>query len=146
MHAVAVHADHGFRQERGGHSHARRDLAADQFVELDLIGGGHDFAVTVVDLELRRRDFGMVLFVLESHGALHFGGGVDETAQRVTGQGMIVAAGVHVIELVGFVVALFGVRALEKEAFDFVGGVKRVAVLLVGPQRKLFSTPRMSAA
>ncbi len=83
----------------------RGDLAADQLVELDLVGGGDHFAVAVVDLELRGRDFRVVLLVLEAHRALHFGGGVDEGAQRIAGQRVVVAAGVHVFELAGFVVA-----------------------------------------
>ena len=108
----------------------RRHLAADQFVKLDLVGGGHHFGVAVVDFELRGRDLGVVLFVLEAHGALHFGGGVDESAQRIAGQRVVVAAGVDVLELAGLVVVSLGVGALEEEAFDFVGGVERVAVLL----------------
>ena len=86
VHAAAVDADHGLGQEAGGEAHVGGDLAADQFVKLDLVGGGDHFAVAVVDFELRRRDFGVVLFVLEAHGALHFGGGVDELAQRIAGQ------------------------------------------------------------
>ena len=106
-------------------------LAADQFVELDLVGGGDDFAIAVIDFELRRRDFGMVLFILEAHGALHFGGGVDESAQRIAGQRVVIAAGIDVFELAGFVIVALGVGALEEEAFDFVGGVERVAFFFV---------------
>ena len=73
----------------------------------------------------------MVLLVLEAHRALHFGGGVDERAQRIAGQRVVVAAGVDVFELAGLVVAPLGVRALEQEAFDLVGGVQRVAFVLV---------------
>src|SRR5277367_4053817 len=73
----------------------------------------------------------MIFFVLESHGALDFGGGVNKSAQRIAGQRMVVATGVDVIEFSGFVVASFGVRAIEEETFDFVGRVQRVAVLLV---------------
>ena len=105
VHAAAVDAHDRLRQEAdavkpmlGGH------LAADQLVELDLVGGRHHFAVAVVDFELRRRDFRVVLFVLEAHRALHFGGGVDEGAQRIAGQRVIVAAGVDVFELAGFVI------------------------------------------
>ena len=89
------------------------DLAADQLVELDLIGGGDHFAVAVVDFELRRRDFGVILFVLETHGALHFGRRVDERAQRIAGQRVIVAAGIDVFELVRFVITALGVGALK---------------------------------
>ena len=92
MHAAAVDADDRLGQEARGHAHLRRHLAADQLVELDLVGGGNHFAVAVVDLELRGRDFGVVLLVLEAHRALHFGGGVDELAQRVAGQRVVVAA------------------------------------------------------
>ena len=103
VHAAAVDADDRLRQEARGEAHVGGDLAADQLVELNLIGCGDDFAVAVVDFELRRRDFGVVLLVLETHGALHFGGRVDERAQRIAGQRVIVAAGVDVLELAGFV-------------------------------------------
>ena len=118
-------------RKRRGQSHVGGDLAADQLVELDLVGGGHHFAVAVVDFKLRGRDFRMILLILEAHGALHFGGGVDERAQRIAGQRVIVAAGVDVLELAGFVIVALGVGALEQEAFNFVGGVERVALLLV---------------
>ena len=42
----------------------------------------------------------MVLLVLEAHGALHFGGGVDEGAQRIAGQRVMIA-GIDVFELAG---------------------------------------------
>ena len=80
----------------------RRHLAADQLVELNLIGRRHHFAVAVVDFKLRGRNFRVILLVLESHRALHFGRGIDEGAQRIAGQRVIVAAGVHVLELAGF--------------------------------------------
>ncbi len=44
---------------------------------------------------------------------------------------MVVAAGVDVIEPGCLVVAAFGIGAVEEEAFDFVGGVESVALLLV---------------
>ena len=44
---------------------------------------------------------------------------------------MVIAAGVDVVEFVGFVIAALRVRPLKQEAFDFVGRVERVAVLLV---------------
>ena len=109
----------------------RGDLAADQLVKLDLVGGGDDFAVSVVDFKLRRRDFRVVFLVLEAHGALHFSRRVDERAQRIAGQRMIVAAGIDIFELAGFVIMALGVGAFEEESFDFVGGVERVALLLV---------------
>ena len=98
VHAAAVYADDRLRQERRRHAQAGRDLAAEQLVELDLVGGGDDFAVAVVDLKLRGRDLGVVLLVFEAKRALHFGGGVDEGAQRVAGQRVVIAAGVHIIE------------------------------------------------
>ena len=105
--------------------------AADQLVELNLIGGRNDFAVAVVDFKLRRRDFGVVLFVLETHRALHFGGGVDKGTQRIARQRVIVAAGVDVFKLPRFVIAALGVRSFEQEAFDFVGCIQRVAFFFV---------------
>ena len=80
----------------------------------------------------------MILFVLESHGALHFGGGVDERAQRVAGQRMVVAAGIHVFELAGLVVVALGIHALKQEAFDLVGRVQGVALLFVQVRSETF--------
>ena len=114
----------------GGH------LAADELVELDLIGGGDNFTVSVVNFELRGRDFGVVLLVLEAHGALNFRRGVDEGAQRVAGQRVVVAAGVYVLEPARFGKAPFGVESGEEEAFDLVGGVQGVALLLVQAVRE----------
>ena len=54
VHAAAVDADDGLGQEAGGHAHGVGHLAADQLVELDLVGGGDHFAVAVVDFKLRR--------------------------------------------------------------------------------------------
>ena len=130
MHAAAIHADDRLGQEGRGQSHVGGDLAADQFVELNLVGGGDDFAVTVVDFKLRGSDFGVVFFVLESHGALHFGSGVDKSAQGIAGQRVIVAAGVDVFEFAGFVIMALGVGAFEEEALNFVGGVEGVALFL----------------
>ncbi len=94
-----------------------------------MIGRRHHLGVAVVDFELRRRHFRVILFVLESHGPLHFGAPVDKGAQRIAGQRVIVSAGVHILEFAGFVIAPLGVEARENEAFDFIGGVQRVAVL-----------------
>ncbi len=102
VHAAAVHADDRLGQEGRGQAHVGRHLAADQLVKLDLVGGGDDFAIAVVDFKLRGRNFRMVLLVLEAHRALHFGGGVNEGAQRIAGQGVIVSAGVDVFELAAF--------------------------------------------
>jgi hypothetical protein len=73
----------------------------------------------------------VVLLVLEAHGALHFGRGVDELAQGIERQDVVVAAGVDELELAGLVVALLGVFAGEEEALNLVGGVERVLLLLV---------------
>ena len=51
-----------------------------------MIGSRYYFRVAVVDFKLRGRNLGVVLFVLEAHGALHFGGGIDKRAQRIAGQ------------------------------------------------------------
>ena len=96
-----------------------------------MVGGSHHFRIAVVDFELRRSDLGVVFFVLEAHGALHFGGGVNKGAQRIAGQRMVVAAGIDVLELASFVIAALGVRSLEQETFNLVGRVERVALLLV---------------
>ena len=44
---------------------------------------------------------------------------------------MIISAGIDVLELAGFVVAALGIGPFEQEAFNLVGGVERVALLLV---------------
>src|SRR6185437_1598403 len=129
VHAAAVHADDWLGQEGGRHPQLCRDFAADQFVDLDLVGGGDNFSVAVVDFELRRSDFRVVFFVLETHSALHFGGCVNECAQGIAGQRVVVAAGVHVFEFAGFLEVALGVGAFKEEAFNFVGGVERVALL-----------------
>src|SRR4029077_618940 len=53
------------------------------------------------------------------------------STQRVAGERMVVAAGVDILELASFVVAALGIGTLEQEAFDFVGGIQGIAVLLV---------------
>src|SRR5580658_4518214 len=73
----------------------------------------------------------MVLLVLKAHRALHFGNRIDEVAQRVAGQGVIVAAGVDVLERAGLVVAPFGIEAFKEEALDLAGRVERVAFLRI---------------
>src|SRR5690348_12903597 len=44
---------------------------------------------------------------------------------------MIVAAGVHIFELAGFMVAAFGVSALKEKALYLIRGVERVAFFLI---------------
>ena len=73
----------------------------------------------------------MVFLILESHRALHFGSGVDECAQRVAWQRVVVAARVDIFEISALVIVSFGVGPLEQESFDLVGGVERVTFLLV---------------
>src|SRR6202167_2927308 len=73
----------------------------------------------------------MVLLILEAHGALDFGRGVDKGAQRIAGQRVIVTPGIDVVEFARFGVAALGVDAGKEKAFDFVGGIEGVAVLLV---------------
>src|SRR5579864_9372666 len=73
----------------------------------------------------------MILFVLETHRALHFRSGVDEGAQRVAGKGMVVSAGVDIFELAAFVIVPLGVGAFKEKSFDFVGGVESVFLFLV---------------
>src|SRR3984957_4690383 len=114
MHAAAVHANHGLRKERSGQAHVGRDLAADKFVKLYLVGGSHDFAVSVIDFELRRRNFGMVFLVLEAHRALHFRCRIDESAQSIAGKRVIVSARIYVFELSHFVIVALRVGPLEQ--------------------------------
>src|SRR5664279_1747474 len=78
----------------------------------------------------------MVLLVLEAHGPLHFGRRIDERAQRITRQRVIVAARVNVFEFSSLVVMSLCVFAGEKESLDFVGGVQGVAFLLVQVRSK----------
>jgi hypothetical protein len=88
----------------------------------------------------------VVLLVLEAHRALHLGRGVDEEAQRVARQRVVVAAGRDELELAGLVVAALGVAALEQEALDLVGRVEQVAVLLERSLGEAFRRARMSAS
>ena len=88
----------------------------------------------------------MVLLVREAHRALHLGGGVDELAQRVAGQRVVVAAGRDELEVPGLVVAALGVAALEEEALDLVRDVADRAVLREQLRRgTAFERARMSA-
>src|SRR5581483_7283500 len=54
---------------------------------------------------------------------------------------MIIAASVHVVELVGLMVTALRIRALKQEALNFIGGVKRVAFFFVQIGGKLFEQP-----
>src|SRR5262249_58358312 len=103
------------------------NLDTDHFVELNLVGCGNRSAIAVVDFKLGRRTLRVVLLILESHRALHLGGGIDEGAQRIAGQRVIVAAGIYILELAGFVVAALGIRSLKEEALNLVGRIQRVA-------------------
>jgi hypothetical protein len=126
VHAAAVHADHRLGQVAGRVAHVVGDLAGQQLVKLDLVGRAHNLGVAVVDLILAGRNLGVVLLVLEAHGALHFGRGVDELAQRIERQRVIVAAAGDELELAGLVVLLLGVLAGEQEALNLGGRVQRV--------------------
>src|SRR5439155_25101316 len=52
MHSIAVDPDDGLGQERSGQTHLGSHLAANQLVKLNLVGGGHNFAVAVVNFKL----------------------------------------------------------------------------------------------
>ena len=52
MHAIAVYTHHRFRQEASSQTHVGRNLAAHQFVKLNLVGRSHHFPVSVIDFEL----------------------------------------------------------------------------------------------
>ena len=118
MHPGAVHAGHRLGQEARGHAQVVRHLPAEQLVELDLVGGHGRLGEAVVHLELAGRHLGMVLLVGEAHRALRLGRAIDELAQRVGGQGVVVAAGGDELELAGLVVAALGIDPLEEESFD----------------------------
>src|SRR4051812_32754404 len=131
MHSASVYADNGLGQEGRGEAHPGGDLTANKFVDLNLVGSSNYVGVAVVDLELRGRDFRVILFVLEPHGALNFRSAVDKCAERVAGQRVVIAAGVHVLESLGFVIGALRVLTLEQEALDFIGGVEGVTVFLM---------------
>src|SRR2546423_15673157 len=109
MHSIAVHAHHWLGQETGREAHFGCYLAADQLIKLNLVGGRHYFAIAVIDLELRGRNFRMIFLILKTHGALHFRSGVNEGAEGISRQRMIVAASIYVLEFAGFVVTALGV-------------------------------------
>ena len=138
VHAAAVDTDDRLGKEAGGEAHIRGDLAANQLVELNLVGGLNDFAVAVIDFELGGRDLRMVLLILKAHGALDFGSGVDEGTQGIAGKRVVVAAGVDVFKFAGFVIAALGVGPREEKALDLIGGVQRVALLIVKAVRVAF--------
>src|SRR5580698_4714976 len=73
----------------------------------------------------------MVLLILEAHGPLYLGRGVDKAAQGIARKGMIVAAGIDVLEFARLSVAPLGVDTGKEKAFDFVGGIEGVTVLFV---------------
>ena len=131
VHAAAIDAGDGLGQEASGIAHVGGDLAAEQLVELDLVGRGDDLAVAEVDFKLAGRYFGVVLLVLEAHGALHFGGGVDELAQRIERKRVVVSAGRDEFEFAGFVVGLLGILAGEEEALDLGGRIQGVLLFCV---------------
>src|SRR6185312_15815003 len=58
-------------------------------------------------------------------------GGVNELAQRISGQRMIVATGIHIVELACLVVATFRVHTLKEKAFNFIRCIEGVALFLV---------------
>src|ERR1019366_2288565 len=130
VHAAAVDADDGLGQEAGGVANVVGNLTREQLVELDLVCSSDNFAVAVVDFKLAGRNLWVILLVLEAHRALHFSRRIDKLAQRIEREHMIVAASVDEIEAAGFVEAALGVAAGEQEAFNLVGCVERVALLL----------------
>src|SRR6266478_6409149 len=73
----------------------------------------------------------MVFFVLEAHRTLHFSSRIDEGAQRIAGQRVVVSAGIHVLEFSSFVVATLRVRSLKQESFNLIRGIQRVLFILV---------------
>ena len=80
----------------------------------------------------------MVLLILEAHRALHLGNRIDERAQRVSRQRVKVPASVHVFELVRLMVTPLGVFPGKQKAFNFIGRVQGVAVLVILVLRKAF--------
>ncbi len=109
MHAAAVHANHWLGQEAGSVAHSGSHLTADQFVELNVVGGSHYFGVAVIDFKLGRSYFGVIFFILKAHGALHFRALIDERTQRITWEGMIISTGVDVFEPMVFMEMAFSV-------------------------------------
>ena len=140
MHAAAVDTGDGFGQEAGGQAHAGRNLPREQLVELHLIGGDRSLGIREVHLELAGCNLRVVLFVLEAHRALHFGGGIDVQTQHVSGKAVVIPALRGVLERAGRVVVTFGIAALEQEAFDFGGDIRGDAVFGVQPFGQFFQT------
>ncbi len=73
----------------------------------------------------------MVFLILESHRALHFRCSVNEHAQRIARQRVIIPARVDVLELAGFVIGALGIRSLKQKAFNLIRCIERVAFFLV---------------
>ena len=80
----------------------------------------------------------MILLILETHGALYFRSGVDEAAQRIARQRVVIATGIHVLEGSSLMVAALGIRSFKQEAFDLVSGIKCVAFVGINLSGELF--------
>src|SRR5439155_18556207 len=98
-------------------------LARNQFVKHNLVGSARRFGVGIVDLELRRRDLGVIFLIGKAHGALHLGYRVDEATQRIARQRVVVAALIHKLELAKGAIGALGIAAAEQEALDFISGI-----------------------
>src|SRR6267154_1159765 len=83
----------------------------------------------------------MVFFVLEAHRTLHFSSRIDEGAQRIAGQGMVISARIHVFKFSSFVVTPLGVRSLKQKSFDLVRSIQRVLLALVHLTGKTLKPP-----
>ena len=84
----------------------------------------------------------MVLLVLEAHRALHFCRRIDERAEGIAGQRMVVATGIHIFEFAGLIVTPLGIRPLKQESLNFVGRVQCVLLFLVELFRDSLSARR----
>src|SRR5207253_10542820 len=87
--------------------------------------------VRIVALKLRGRNLGMILLIGKAHRALYLGHRVDEAAQWIAGQRVVVAALVHKFELAKRAIVALGIAAAEQEALDLVGSVAGNSLLLV---------------
>ena len=116
---AAVDACHRLGQEARRQIQLARHLTGDQLVKLNLVRRDDGFGVAVVHFELRRRDFGMILLVGEAHRPLNFRRLVDERAQLIAGQRMVVAARRHELKLARFDVILLGVARRETRSLRF---------------------------
>src|SRR6185312_7316415 len=79
----------------------------------------------------------MILLILKPHRTLYLRRGIDERTQGIAGEGIVVAACIHVLELTRLVEASLRIDALKQEALDLIGCIQRITMLPMQLVREL---------